>query len=60
MKRANLVSGSTQGPITGSASLGNTLEIKDSYLPPWIISNIVEALSSLGNFEARYIDFLQL
>lgn len=55
MKKANLVSGSNQGPVNGASSLGNSLEIKDSYLPPWIISYIVAALSSLGSFEARYI-----
>jgi hypothetical protein len=38
-----------------SAGLCYCIEIKDAYLPPWIICSIWEVLSSEGrSFEARY------
>ena len=41
-------------PIS-SAGLCYSVEIKDSHIPPWIISNICSLMASEGrSFEARY------
>lgn len=42
-------------PIS-STGLCYSVEIKDSHIPPWIISNICDLMASEGrSFEARYI-----
>lgn len=38
-----------------SAGFCYSIEIKDAYLPPWIICSLCEAMGSEGmSFEARY------
>ena len=38
-----------------SAGFFYSIEIKDAYLPPWVICSLCEAMSSQGiSFEARY------
>ena len=38
-----------------SAGLSYSIEIKDAYIPPWIISSICATMGSEGrSFEARY------
>ena len=40
------------------AGLSNRIEIKDAYIPPWIISSICATMGSEGrSFEARYDKF---
>lgn len=37
------------------SSVCYSIEIKDAYIPPWIISTVCDAMSSQGSsFEARY------
>lgn len=58
MKRADHTADSFEGPINQGADptpLGNSLEIKDAYLPPWIVCNLCELVGSCGSFEARYV-----
>lgn len=58
MKRADHVADSSKGPPEQGADPtppGNILEIKDAYLPPWILCNLCELISSHGSFEARYV-----
>lgn len=53
----------TNKPNHGSASTSHyTIEIKDSYLPPWITSSVCDAIRSNNDtsFEARYTTFLNL
>lgn len=39
-----------------SAGFYNSIEIKDSYLPPWVISNVCQAMHSKGmSFEASFV-----
>ena len=41
-----------------SASLSYNIEIKDAYIPPWIISSICATMGSEGrSSEARYDKF---
>ncbi|RVW82957.1 hypothetical protein CK203_042468 [Vitis vinifera] len=41
-----------------SAGLSYSIEIKDAYIPPWIISSICATMGSEGrSFEARYDKF---
>ena len=40
------------------AGLSYNIEIKDAYIPPWIISSICATMGSEGrSFEARYDKF---
>lgn len=48
-------SGSGESNLGHSPGICYSIEIKDRYLPPWIISNICYAVCSHGtSFEARY------
>lgn len=42
-------------PGASTTPVGNILEIKDAYLPPWIVCNLCEIIGSQGSFEARYV-----
>ncbi|KAK4767420.1 hypothetical protein SAY86_015170 [Trapa natans] len=42
-------------PGASTTSVGNILEIKDPYLPPWIVCDLCEIISSQGDFEASFM-----
>ncbi|XP_031395522.1 protein downstream neighbor of Son isoform X1 [Punica granatum] len=46
-----------RGPTNqvAESTLSNSLEIKDSYLPPWIVCNLCQLVGSLGSFEASFM-----
>ncbi|KAJ0806236.1 hypothetical protein HanPI659440_Chr02g0087271 [Helianthus annuus] len=47
----------TSEPDHGSTSTSHTIEIKDTYLPPWIITSVCDAIRSNGDnsFEASFV-----
>lgn len=56
LKRADHVAAPPNECVQGSsAGLCYTIEIKDAYLPPWIICSVCAVMGSEGrSFEARY------
>lgn len=43
---------------SSSSSICYSIEIKDAYIPPWIISGVCDAMCSKGgDFQARYLNF---
>lgn len=62
LKRADHIAAPPKGSTkdgecvqSSSAGLCYTIEIKDAYLPPWIICSVCAVMGSEGrSFEARY------
>lgn len=65
VRRADHISSQLKGTSIGgepnrdsSAGICYSVEIKDVYLPPWLISGVCNAMQSNGtDFEARYAKF---
>ncbi|KAK4742831.1 hypothetical protein SAY87_000832 [Trapa incisa] len=52
---ADPLSRSPPSPGASATSVGNIIEIKDAYLPPWIVCGLCEIISYQGDFEASFV-----
>lgn len=44
---------------TSSSGICYNIEIRDAYIPPWVVSGVCDAMrSNEGDFQARYLNFL--